>query len=230
MDEAPLLVLTDYNATVFLRRSKDVKDNRLWASEPVWVDQHHPPAFAAWINALQQAKNLRCLKQALPRARVPHPLEERHTQPCQQQTETQRQQTASDSLMAIEQCAALNDSAAHSRKRKRADEQETEESRARIRAVRHLMSAFGMPQLAASSVTNSAAEETLLLSELGLTDELLAEDPYAFTFKVNLSLQLNIAPTSKAALLVMHVLTLLSSMHRHFLPYCGCSLATGLIW
>ena len=36
MDEAPLLILTNYPVTVFLKRSEHVHDKRLWASEPVW--------------------------------------------------------------------------------------------------------------------------------------------------------------------------------------------------
>ena len=35
MDEAPLLILTNYHVTVFLKRSEHVHDKRLWASEPV---------------------------------------------------------------------------------------------------------------------------------------------------------------------------------------------------
>ena len=209
MDEAPLLVLTDHNATVFLRRSKDVKDNRLWASKPVWVDQHFPPARAAWVNGLQQAKKLRCLKQALPRTHVhvPHPLEEHQSQPCQQHTETHQEQAAKESLVAMEQCAAVNHSVALSRKRKSANEQETEEPSVRNRAVRRLMTALDMPRLAASSVTNPAAEETLLLSELGLTDELLAEDQFGDTYMVNLSLQLCIALTFEASVLGLLILS-----------------------
>ena len=71
MDEAPLFVVTDFNATVFLRRSSDVYDNHLWASEPVWDDQSDPPARAAWVNALQEAAQLRHLKRRLPRTLVP---------------------------------------------------------------------------------------------------------------------------------------------------------------
>ncbi|CAL5219842.1 g1757 [Coccomyxa viridis] len=82
----------------------------------------------------------------------------------------------------MEQCAAVNHSVALSRKRKSANEQETEEPSVRNRAVRRLMTALDMPRLAASSVTNPAAEETLLLSELGLTDELLAEDQFGDTY------------------------------------------------
>ena len=185
LDEAPLLVLTDYNVTVFLRRSGDVKDNRLWASELVWADQHNPPARAAWLNALQEAHKLRLLKQMLPRAGVPHTLEAHQTQPRQQQPETQRQQAASESLVPRELRAASNGSAAHSRKRKRAEIQQTEEPGAPVRAVRHHM---------ASSVTDPAAEETLLLSELGLTDKHLVGEPYGYTYKVSQSFQLKIAP------------------------------------
>ena len=71
LDEAPLLVLTNYHATVFLRRSGDVRDARLRASEPVWIDQTDPPARACWLHALCQAGELRGLKRQLPRAGVP---------------------------------------------------------------------------------------------------------------------------------------------------------------
>ncbi|KAK9829488.1 hypothetical protein WJX72_006168 [[Myrmecia] bisecta] len=34
-DEAPMLILTNYHVTVFLKRSADVQDKRLWASPPI---------------------------------------------------------------------------------------------------------------------------------------------------------------------------------------------------
>ena len=215
LDEAPLLVLTDYNVTIFLRRSGDVKDNRLWASEPVWADQQSPPARAAWLNALQQAHKLRFLKPMLPRTGVRHPLEKRHTQPLH--PKSHQRQAASESLVATAQIAALNDSAAPPRKRKHAEEQEADEPSFPIRVVRHHMTASGTPQqvtspassddgmhchsslaaqLATPNATDLAAVETLLLSNLGLTDEHLLGEPYGYTYKVSLRLQPSISGCS----------------------------------
>ncbi len=71
MDEAPVFALTSFNATVFLKRSSDVTDNRVWAAEPIWVDQPGTPARAAWANGLLEAESLSSLKQRLSRTLVP---------------------------------------------------------------------------------------------------------------------------------------------------------------
>ena len=74
MDEAPLLILTNYHVTFFLRRSATVVDKRLWASPAVWWDQTEPPPRVCWLYALQQAEQLRQLKALLLRVAVPlHP-------------------------------------------------------------------------------------------------------------------------------------------------------------
>ncbi len=74
MDEAPLLILTNYHVTYFLRRSADVLDKRLWASPAVWWDQTEPPPRVCWLYALQQAQELQPLKASLRRVAVPHTL------------------------------------------------------------------------------------------------------------------------------------------------------------
>ena len=71
VDEAPVFVLTSYNATLFFKRSCDVTDKRLWASEPVWINQRDPSAAAMWALVLQQAEELRSWKAVLPRDKVP---------------------------------------------------------------------------------------------------------------------------------------------------------------
>ena len=74
MDEAPLLILTNYHVTFFLRRSGNVLDKRLWASPAVWWDQAEPPARVCWLYALQQAQELQLLKPLLRRVAVPRTL------------------------------------------------------------------------------------------------------------------------------------------------------------
>ena len=69
--EAPVFALTSFNVTVFFKRSDDVKDKRLWASEPVWISQTGPSAAAMWVLVLQQAEKLSSCKALLPRAKVP---------------------------------------------------------------------------------------------------------------------------------------------------------------
>ena len=74
MDEAPLLILTNYHVTFFFRRSSNVLDKRLWASPAVWWDQAEPPARVCWLHALQQAQELQLLKASLRLVAVPHTL------------------------------------------------------------------------------------------------------------------------------------------------------------
>ena len=76
VDEAPVFVVTSYNVSVFFKRSDAVEDKRLWASEPVWINQSDPPACAMWAHALQKAEELRSLKAVLPRTKVPPNVEE----------------------------------------------------------------------------------------------------------------------------------------------------------
>ncbi|CAL5224743.1 g7476 [Coccomyxa viridis] len=70
-DKAPLLALTNYDVTIFLKRSQDVKDKRLWASEPIWFDDTSPPPQVFWLYGLQTAHQLQGWKERLPRADVP---------------------------------------------------------------------------------------------------------------------------------------------------------------
>jgi len=75
MDEAPLLILTNYHVTVFLKRSEHVHDKRLWASEPVWWNQQHPSARSCWLRALQVAEEMQHIKCKLRRMVVPQTAE-----------------------------------------------------------------------------------------------------------------------------------------------------------
>ena len=129
MDEAPLLILTNYHVTIFLKRSDNVQDKRLWASEPVWFDQTEPPARASWVHGLQQAQELRNLKQSLPRAIVPPTVQGYHIQLRPREAQGQRQQGAA------EQQAGEAGSAAR-RKHPRAAEQQQDEPGSSARPVR----------------------------------------------------------------------------------------------
>ena len=62
------MFISSYHVTVFMRRSPDVLDNRIWVSAPVWWDQN---PRVAWLHALQQAEQLGSQKQSLPRLLVP---------------------------------------------------------------------------------------------------------------------------------------------------------------
>ena len=53
MDEAPLLILSNYDVTIFLKRAKHVMDKRLWASPPVWWDSQRPSARCSWLRFFQ---------------------------------------------------------------------------------------------------------------------------------------------------------------------------------
>ena len=200
MDEAPLLVLTNYHVTVFLRRSQHVHDKRLWASEPVWFDRADLPVRACWAHALQQAQVLRGLKGSLPRALVPptsggHRIQDAHMP---------AQQPGAEQQAAAEQQGA---GSAARRKRLRQSEQKAPEPRALARPMRqcagrassrprarspsgqgceegrrHLVA----PQPAAASTPDADAGGTLELAELGLTAELLGAGPHGHTLKVRL--------------------------------------------
>ncbi len=75
IDEAPLLILSNYHVTVFLKRSEHVHDKRLWASEPVSWNQQHPSARSCWLRALQVAKEMQHIKCELLRMVVPQTAE-----------------------------------------------------------------------------------------------------------------------------------------------------------
>ena len=75
MDEAALLVHTNYHVTYSLRRSDDVLEMCLWASPAVLSDQTDPPPRVCWLYALQQAAQLQQRKASLPRGAVPRTLE-----------------------------------------------------------------------------------------------------------------------------------------------------------
>ena len=209
MDEAPLLILTNYHVTVFLKRSEDVQDKRLWASEPIWCDQADPPARASWLHGLQQAQELRNLKQRLPRAVVPPTVQGYHIQLRPREAHRQRQQAAG------EQQATEAGSAACRKRQRNADEpgssarpvrqRTTHVSCLRLQARSPSGKGYEVdshsspaPQPAAANLPDPGAEETLTLSELGLTGELLGAGQYGYTLKVSLSAPHTIAPVVEA--------------------------------
>ena len=231
VDGAPIFVLTNYNVTVFFKRSQDVRDMRLWASEPLWISDTDPPACAMWAHALQQVEELQSWKPMLPRADVPINVEEQQTQTHQQQVDTQRQRLARVRLHSTDQSsasagsAASDDSAASSRKRKRTDEQPGEDHRAPIDAVRqrtadasmHLQACKPLSKAYETNSHTSPAlepsiglemEETVPLSELGLTGECLGAFQYGFTLKVSLRPPNASAPALEAPALDIHILIL----------------------
>ncbi len=231
VDEAPIFMLTNYNVTVFFKRSQDVRDTRLWASEPFWISETDPPARAMWAHALQQAEELRSWKLKLLRADVPIVVEEQQTQTRQQQVDTHRQRLARVRLHSTDQSsasagsAASDDSAASSRKRKRVDEQPGEDHRAPIHAVRqcttdanvHLQASRPLSKADQTRINTSLAlqpaidlevEETVPLSELGLTGECLGAFQYGFTLKVSLRPPNASAPALEAPALDIHILIL----------------------
>ena len=58
IDEAPLLFVSNYHCTVFLKRSQHVHDKKLWASEPIWWDRQHPSAPSCWLRCLRAADEM----------------------------------------------------------------------------------------------------------------------------------------------------------------------------
>jgi len=197
LDEAPLLILTNYYVTIFLKRSEDVLDKRLWASEPIWFDQTDPSARASWLHGLQQAEELRDLKQRLPRAVVPPTLGGVHIQPSLQHVHKQQQ-------------AAEAGSAAGKQQRNAGEHADEAGSSARLvrRRVSLRLQARSpsdkgyvldrkhspAPPPAPVEVTYPGAEETLALSELGLTGELLGGGQHGHTLKVSLSAHTQLHP------------------------------------
>ncbi len=71
IDEAPLLFVSNYHVTVFLKRSEHVQNKQLWASEPIWWNRQHPSARSCWLRFLQVAKEMQDIKLKLPRMVVP---------------------------------------------------------------------------------------------------------------------------------------------------------------
>ena len=71
IDEAPMFIISNYHVTVFLKRSEDVQDKRLWASQPVWWDQQQPSARSCWLWALHEATQLQHVKCKVSRLAVP---------------------------------------------------------------------------------------------------------------------------------------------------------------
>jgi hypothetical protein len=66
-----MFIISNYHVTVFLKRSEDVQDKRLWASQPVWWDQEQPSARSCWLWALHEATQMQHLKCKLSRLAVP---------------------------------------------------------------------------------------------------------------------------------------------------------------
>ncbi len=198
LDEALLFIVTNYNVTVFFKRSRDPSDARVWASDPAWADQVDPPARAAWLNSFREAQQVQSWKTELLRTNVP---------PTERQARWRKTGTDADSLSAST-CStnpsAASDQTTFTLKRKHGEQlhassgEGSEQAiaadttplpsrkRQRISAEHALEPSTGaLASVISPCVPAPAAEDILLLSELGLTDELITSSPYGYTLKVN---------------------------------------------
>ena len=71
INEAPVLFVSNYHCTVFLKRNQHVHNKKLWASEPIWWDRQHPSARSCWLRFLRAADEMQDIKPRLPRMVVP---------------------------------------------------------------------------------------------------------------------------------------------------------------
>ena len=241
VDEAPVFMLTSYNVSVFFKRSNDVEDKRLWASEPIWINQIDPSACAIWAQALQQAEELRGWKPMLQRAKVPPKVEEEADSllSLSSLSDPARRRAADSSEPASSRSSASNASSVHSspvvpsahsglglssvnggpalsRKRRHADQQDTDAFRTPVSHMqrggpcpRSHLNAYSPQSLAFQTYSHAAAapepaardfevEDTLPLSELGLTGELLGVCQHGYTLKVSLRAPYTCAPVFEA--------------------------------
>ncbi len=247
VDEAPVFALTSYNVTVFFKRSDDVRDKRLWASEPVWINQTDPSACAMWALVLQQAEKLRSWKALLPRAEVPPNVEEKIGSPLclgslshlEAQVAAESMSTSSASLVT---CSPATSSPAVSSKRGHAEEQQTDIPRSPVSLVQRGTHCPSLNLQACSpyskapqndgcaSAPEPAAvyfvkEGIMLLSELGLTGEILDSFEHGKILKVSLRAPYMHAPVLEAPVF-LHAHPGLEPSLLHCLPLSA--LASGL--
>ena len=71
LDEAPGMIVSNYACTIFLVRSIDVHDKRLWVSPPVWWNDTEVPARACWLSFLNEMEQRIPWKRLLSRTQVP---------------------------------------------------------------------------------------------------------------------------------------------------------------
>ena len=232
LDEAPLLAITNYDATIFMRRGEIVQDKHLYASEPVCFDDTHPSTRGSWLYGLQQAQELRSLKQVLLRADVPPTQKGNIIQAHPQHSYTLRQQAAADQQPAAEEqaVAELQAARAGSKRLRFVEPQAAQAGSAagrrwllaaepqaaqagstgrqvrprntcvmlRLQASHHSGKGYeklpsrstaaqppAPPQPPAAHLTDPAAEETVLLSELSF-GSLVGSGHYANTYEVSL--------------------------------------------
>ena len=224
VDEAPVFALTSYNVTVFFKRSDDVRDTRLWASEPAWINQTDPSAAAVWVLVLLQAEQLGSWKALLPRAEVPSKIEEEEsdgslpsiisppTHPTysgvsnfQRQLAAIHTPASSVSLASI--TPSVNSDPVISRKRRHAEEQHTDFLRSNTCPRLNLQACSPYNKASQDNVRASEpqpdardfeAKATLPLSVLGLTGEILEASQYSYTLKVSLRVSNIHAPVFEA--------------------------------
>ena len=54
-EEVAVAAVTSYEVTLFIKRSMDITEKKIWVSDPVWYDETWPSARACWLNFMQQA-------------------------------------------------------------------------------------------------------------------------------------------------------------------------------
>ena len=225
----------------------DVTDKRLWASEPVWINQTDPSACAMWALVLQQAEKLRSWKALLPRAEVPPNVEEKIGSPLclgslshlEAQVAAESMSTSSASLVT---CSPATSSPAVSSKRGHAEEQQTDIPRSPVSLVQRGTHCPSLNLQACSpyskapqndgcaSAPEPAAvyfvkEGIMLLSELGLTGEILDSFEHGKILKVSLRAPYMHAPVLEAPVF-LHAHPGLEPSLLHCLPLSA--LASGL--
>lgn len=178
LDEAPIFFVTNYHVTVFLKRSTDVMDKRIWASEPIWFDWTDPPARACWVHLLQLAVQMQPLKRSLPRVVVPSTVGVNFNQ----------------QVHHADDHAAEDDSIAARRVRRRVIRSLDLGMRACCASGKgHKIASKSLPAAAeqtikvADSAGRLAAEDTVTLSELHLSDQLLGGGQFGHTLRVSLN-------------------------------------------
>ena len=182
MDEAALLILTNYHVTYFVKRSADPADKRLWASPAVWWDQTDPPPRVCWQYALHQAEQLQQLKVSLPRVAVPRtqagpPLPQQQVD-SDGETELTSPPRASKRQRTAAQKAPDSELLSYSHTGKGSEKHS-------LAAELPALPAGRLPLLGQSTIPDSWASEPVLgMDFLELSDTLLAFAQYGQVLKV----------------------------------------------
>ena len=94
------------------------------------------------------------------------------------------------------------------------------------RSTEEFRIAAAAQQASYTAATGSKAEDVLLLSDLGLTDELLVANPYGYTLKVNWTPSPPVTPAAGPPLLITFtLLSRIRSLHSSQVSLAMCLLA-----